>query len=136
MTWDISCVATGGLVQLPLTGIPDKVTKRGPAYLKEIDIPGDALILSFGNKAVVMQWTGILAEAGKLNAQLYDENFSLVLNKLENFKHEEVTIGGTTPARYAGDWILHDVFFEERKGVISALWYRLVFLQGGTHIVM
>ena len=134
MTWDISY--GGNTVSLPTTGQPDKVTKRSAAFLKEIDIPGDALILSFGNKAIVMQWTGILAEAGKDNDQLYTDYFALAGNGLESFKHQEVTIGGTTPARYQGDWILQDVYFEERKGVISALWYRLVFIQGGSHTVM
>ena len=133
MTWDITY--GGNTVSLPATGVPDKVTKRGPAYLKEIDIPGDALILSFGNKAVVMMWTGILADPGLDNAALYVA-YVTGATKLEGFKHQLVTIGGTTPVRYAGDWILQDVYFEERKGVVSALWYRLTFLQGGTHIVM
>jgi len=133
MTWDITYA--GNTVSLPITGQPDKVTKRSGAFFKEIDIPGDALILSFGNKAVVMQWTGILAEAGKDNDQLYTDYFSGA-TKLEGFKHQEVTIGGTAPVRYQGNWILTDVYFEERKGTISALWYKLSFLQGGTHTVI
>lgn len=133
MTWDITY--GGNTVSLPVTGYPNKVTKRGPAFLKEIGIPGDALILSFGNKAVVMVWTGILAEPGKDNDQLYTDYFDGA-TKLEGFKHQEVTIGGTTPTRYTGAWILQDVYSEERGAVVSALWYRLTFLQGGTHIVM
>ena len=133
MTWDITY--GGNTVSLPATGVPDKVTKRGPAFLKEIDIPGAALILSFGTKAIVMVWSGILAEEGKDNDQLYTDYFEGA-TKLEGFKHYEVTIGGTTPTRYAGNWILQDVYFEERKGVVSALWYRLTFMQGGTHTVI
>jgi len=133
MTWDITY--GGNTVSLPITGQPDKVTKRSPAFFKEIDIPGQALILSFGDKAVAMQWTGILAEGTKLNAQLYTDYFGGA-TKLEGFSHQEVTIGGTTPARYSGDWILVDVYFEERKSVIAALWYKLTFVQGGTHTVL
>ena len=132
MTWDITY--GGNTVSLPDTGLPDKVTKRSPAFLKEIGLPGDALILSFGNKAIIMVWSGILAEDGKDNDQLYTDYFGGA-TKLEGFKHQEVTIGGTTPARYQGGWILQDVYFDERKGVASALWYRLTFMQGGTHTV-
>ncbi len=133
MTWDITY--GGNTVSLPITGQPDKVTKRNPAFLKEIGLPGDALILSFGNKAKIMVWSGMLAEDGKDNDQLYTDYFAPAGNGLESFVHQEVTIGGTAPARYQGAWILQDVYFDERKGVISILWYRLTFMQGGTHTV-
>ncbi len=132
MTWDITY--GGNTVRLPITGQPYKVTKRGPAFLKEIGLPGDALILSFGNKAIIMVWSGILAEDGKDNDQLYTDYFDGA-TKLEGFKHQEVTIGGTTPVMFQGAWILQDVYFDVRKGVVSALWYRLTFMQGGTHTV-
>ncbi len=133
MTWDISY--GGNTVSLPDTCLPEKVTKRGPAFLKEIGLPGEALILSFGSKAKIMVWNGILAEDGKDNDQLYADYLAPAGNGLESFVHQEVTIDGTTPVMYQGAWILQDVYFDARKGVASALWYRLTFMQGGIHTI-
>ena len=137
MTWSITYA--GNTVTLPVTGLPDKVAKKGPAFIKEIDIPGDALILSFGNKAIVMTWTGILAEGTKTCQQLYNDYFNALTNKLDAFKHQEVTLGGGTPGYVKGpnpDWILQNIQYDARKGVTTAFWYTFTFIQGGDHIVI
>ena len=131
MTWDITY--GGNTVSLPNESIPNKVRRRYSAVIKDLSIPGEATLMLWGTKGEVMEWIGVLTDGAKTNDQLYTD-YVTGATKLEGFLRREVSIGGTTPTRYSGSWVLTDADIEERGGVVKLLWYKLTFTKGGMYI--
>lgn len=110
---------------------PSRVIKKTAASFKELAVPGNPYIISFGDKAVVMTWEGFIEEAGKDASDLETD----YLTPLDGKVHSQVTVA-CPDSRYDGNWILTEFTYEELGGQVVSFRYRMQFVKGATHIVM
>ena len=123
MSWVI------GTVTLPRA--PSTVKLTHIAFIQEVDIVGDPILISFGKKATALTIEGIIRVIGQ-NKSYLESNY---ITPLSDLVHTEVTISAPD-SRYDGNWIL-DVFeYNEVRGATLHFTYRMRFVKGGTHIVM
>lgn len=126
MAWTITY--SGSSVVLPEE--PEKATLKYGSNIKEISVPGQNMLLVFGDKADVLTWTGKLTGAGKSNSDLMTDYIKV----LKDFMHQEVTISGTS--MYDDTWVLNSVVSDIKKSTYGLIDYKIEFIDSDSVIIV
>ncbi len=128
MSWTITY--SGSTVTLPYN--PTKAVLKQPAYWSELDIPGDAILMSYGTKLIQLQIDGTLWVSGDDIDDMYTDYIDI----LQGWLHQKVALGSTGRTRYNGNWVLAEVNAEDRSGIPTVLFYKMLFVQSATEANM
>lgn len=110
---------------------PRRFRHRKSAYTKDINLPGNPFIISYGNKATTLLVEGKVSESGVALEVLYQRYCNPLLENIH-----KLTWLDYDNTMYDGTWIVDDFEYQETGGHVRSFKYKLKLKKGGTHLVM
>ncbi len=117
-------------ITLPLD--PSNITLSNPTVTKTATMPGNKpLVISLGLEVKTLTVEGYLYQAGKTKADLKTLYIDPLLAKL----HREVTVDASDDL-YDGTYVFKEFEITLIPGATVVYKYRMVFIQGSSHLVL